>query len=53
MNLNLRHGAYILFVLILAGINFWLKWMSFFEYLLIACFAMIIIKLTDIEEKLR
>ncbi len=52
MNHTLRQGAYILFALVLAGINYWMKWLSFFEYLLICCFAMMLVKLTDIEDKL-
>ncbi len=48
-----RQGFYILFVIILAFINDWLKWFSIGEYLVIAALVMIVIKLTDLEDAIR
>lgn len=50
MNSNTRNGLYIVFALLLNTVNYFLKWMSIFEVLVICCLAMVIIKLTDIED---
>lgn len=52
MNRGVRNGLYIIFALLLNFINYWLEWMSIFEVLMICCFAMIIVKLTDIDDTL-
>jgi len=60
MSQSLRQGMYMLFVLMLGVIvfiadefnNSFLE-LNFFQYMMICIFAMIIIKLTDIEDVIR
>jgi hypothetical protein len=52
MNQSMRQFWYIIAVLMLGAVNYWLNWMTMFEYLFLCCLFMIIIKLTDIEEKI-
>jgi len=50
MSKSERNGLYILFAVLIMTINGILHWMSIFDSLVICCLAMVIIKLTDIEE---
>ncbi len=45
-----RQGLYLLFILLLMGVNEWMDWMSMFECFVIIALAGMIMKLTDIEE---
>ena len=53
MNNNLRQGAYFVGVIILAAVNGFLEWFSWFEYLFLCCLFMIIVKLADIEQAIQ
>lgn len=50
MNQGARQGMYIIFVIVLGMTNYFLNWFSMFEYFVICCLAMIIVKLTDIVD---
>ena len=53
MNSTMRNGLYVPFAIILISVNYFLKWGSMLEVLVICCLAMIIIKLTDIADAIQ
>lgn len=52
MNSGMRQGLYIIFVPLLAAASYFIH-LTPFEFLVVCCMAMFVIKLTDIEEAIR
>lgn len=52
MNAGTRQGMLLIFIFLLMPINYWLKWMSWFETLFLCAIGSLIVKMADIEEEL-
>lgn len=50
MNEGLRQGLFIIFVMLLAFSNAFFEWLTFFEFMIICIGAMMIVKLSDIQD---
>lgn len=53
MNETMRQFWYIVFIVVLGAINYFLNWMTMAQYIWTCMGAMVIIKLTDIGDKLQ
>lgn len=52
MNNTIRQMMYFIFIVCFSFVNYWLEWMSIYQYMIIIIGAGIIMKLTDIEDKI-